>query len=156
MNAPLTGPQAERAAQFREFAAAAVTPFAAAWDREQRIPESALGRLASAGYLGAMLPASWGGQGWDAVTFGLLNEALGRADPALTGVVTVQTMVAAVLAKWGSDAQRSRWLPALARGDAIGAFALTEPGGGSDLPSLAARLRSGPGGDGLILSGEKQ
>jgi alkylation response protein AidB-like acyl-CoA dehydrogenase len=97
-----------------------------------------------------------GGQGWDTVTFGLLNDALGRHDSAYTGFVTVQSMVTAALLKWGSAAQRRDWLPALARGEKIGAIALTEPAGGSDLQAMATRFTRSGRGDDLVLSGEKR
>ena len=74
------------------------------------------------------------------VTFGLLNEALGRGSSALTGVLTVQAMVSMALLKWGTKEQKGKWLPPLAKGEMIGAFALTEPGAGSDIQSLATGL----------------
>lgn len=156
MQLHLTADQRSRGAEFRAFAAAHVAPQAAAWDSAQAIPRAAISALGSEGYFGAMLPADHGGQGWDTVTFGLLNEALGRYDSACTGFVTVQSMISAVILKWGTPAQRRAWLPRLACGEKIGAFALTEPGGGSDLQAITTRLRaSGPDGD-LVLSGEKK
>ncbi len=70
------------------------------------------------------------------VTFGLLNEAVGKGSSALTGVLTVQAMVSMALQKWGSAAQREHWLPRLASGESIAAFALTEPAGGQR-PAIA-------------------
>lgn len=156
MNQFLTAAQGERYAAFQEFAAANVEPFAGGWDQAQTIPPAALAQLARAGYLGSNLPAEYGGQGWDAVTFGLLNEALGRSDSALTGVVTVQSMISAALLKWGSAEQRRQWLPPLAQGDVIGAFALTEAGAGSDLHSMATTYRRVEGSNDLVLNGEKK
>src|SRR6185369_10653156 len=152
----LTDKQCEKYAEFQRFALAQVEPFASEWDRRQEIPESAIAELSQAGYLGACIPCEWGGAGWDVVTFGLLNEALGRWDSAFTGILTVQSMVAAALLKWGTQEQRSRWLPALAKGQILAAFALTEPGGGSDLQSMTTEFRPGENGDGLILNGEKK
>ena len=88
------------------------------------------------------------------VTFGLLNEALGRGSSALTGVLTVQAMVSMALLKWGTKEQKSNWLPPLAKGEMIGAFALTEPGAGSDIQSLATGFI--PEGDHFILNGRKK
>ena len=156
MNAFLTREQNSKYAEFQEFAAAHVEPFAGEWDREQKIPGSAVSLLGQAGYLGASIPSEYGGKGWDVVTFGLLNEALGRSDSAFTGVLTVQAMVSTALLKWGTDEQRRKWLPPLAKGEVIGAFALTEPGAGSAIQSLATGLKQRDGDDGLILSGEKQ
>src|SRR5688572_183121 len=143
-----------RHGEFKEFVASNVEPFAVEWDREQRLPDSALALLAQSGYLGCCLPAEYGGQGWDTVTFGLLNEALGKGSPALTGVLTVQAMVSMALLKWGTKEQKAAWLPPLARGEIVGAFALTEPRGGSDIQSLATELVAD--GDRFILNGGKR
>jgi alkylation response protein AidB-like acyl-CoA dehydrogenase len=142
--------------EFQAFVALNVAPFAEQWDRDQRIPDSVISSLARCGYLGGSLPQQYGGRGWDIVTFGLLNEALGRGSPALTGVLTVQTMVAMALLKWGTEEQKCRWLPALARGEIIGAFALTEPGAGSALESLTTEFVQGSTPDALILNGGKK
>jgi alkylation response protein AidB-like acyl-CoA dehydrogenase len=84
----------------------------------------------------------------------LLNEALGKGSPALTGVLTVQAMVSMALLKWGTREQKAAWLPRLASGEIIGAFALTEPGAGSDTQSVATELT--PDGDRFILNGTKR
>jgi alkylation response protein AidB-like acyl-CoA dehydrogenase len=84
----------------------------------------------------------------------MLNEAFGRGSAALTGVLTVQAMVSMALLKWGTADQKRTWLPRLARGEIIGAFALTEPGGGSDLQSMVTRFTESS--DGLILNGSKK
>lgn len=156
MKTLLNDAQAGRYAEFQAFAAESVAPFAAAWDRDQQIPAAAVRQLGAAGYLGALLPAEYGGQGWDVVTFGLLNEALGRVDSAYTGIVTVQAMIAMALLKWGTPAQRDRWLRPLARGEIMGAIALTESAGGSDLSSLAMEFQRSADGSQFILSGEKR
>jgi alkylation response protein AidB-like acyl-CoA dehydrogenase len=156
MNAFLTREQSGKYAEFQEFAAANVEPFAGEWDRCQKIPDSAVSLLGEAGYLGASMPSEYGGKGWDVVTFGLLNEALGRGDSAFTGILTVQAMVSSALLKWGTDEQRKKWLPPLAKGEVIGAFALTEPGAGSDIQSLATGFKQSDRDGGLILNGEKK
>ena len=156
MNAFLTREQSASYAEFQEFAAANVEPFAGEWDRAQKIPDSAVSLLGQAGYLGACIPSEYGGKGWDVVTFGLLNEALGRSDSAFTGILTVQSMVSTAVLKWGTDEQRSKWLPPLAKGELIGAFALTEPGVGSDIQSLTTGFKQSDRDGGLILSGEKK
>jgi alkylation response protein AidB-like acyl-CoA dehydrogenase len=153
-DAALTDRQEDRHREFKEFVASSVEPFAGQWDQEQRLADSALALLAQSGYLGCCLPAEYGGQGWDTVTFGLLNEALGKGSPALTGVLTVQAMVSMALLKWGSKEQKAAWLPRLATGEIIGAFALTEPRGGSDIQALATELVSE--GDHFILNGSKR
>jgi len=142
--------------EFKAFVARHVAPCAEQWDREQRIPDSVIAQLARSGYLGCLLPGDVGGQGWDVVTFGLMNEAFGRESAALTGVLTVQAMVSMALLKWGTPVQRRAWLPPLASGEIVGAFALTEPGGGSDLQSLSTRFTENSGGGGFVLNGTKK
>src|SRR5882672_10875815 len=150
----LTDDQKAKHTEFKNFVSLNVEPFANEWDREQRIPDSAISMLAKSGCLGCSLPKKYGGQGWDIVTFGLLNEALGRGSSSLTGVLTVQAMVSMTLLKWGTEAQKERWLPPLAKGEMIGAFALTEPGAGSAIQSLATGFT--PEGDHFILNGSKK
>jgi alkylation response protein AidB-like acyl-CoA dehydrogenase len=145
---------AARHDEFKAFVARHVAPCAEQWDRDQRIPESVLGMMARCGYMGCSLPRDVGGQGWDVVTFGMLNEAFGRGSAALTGVLTVQAMVSRALLKWGTADQKRAWLPLLASGEIIGAFALTEPGGGSDLQSLVTQFTENSRG--LILNGSKK
>ena len=152
----LTEQQSARQTEFRNFVALNVEPFAEAWDRDQDIPDHVISMLASSGYLGPSLPPEYGGQGWDTVTFGLLNEAMGRGSSSLTGVLTVQAMVSMAVLKWGTDDQKSRWLPPLAKGEMIGAFALTEPGAGSAIQSLATEFTQSPRGDALVLNGSKK
>ena len=148
--------QAARYSEFKRFVALNVVPHAESWDQAQRIPASVIAQLAGNGYLGPTLPRELGGQGWDIVTFGLLNEALGRGSSSLTGVLTVQSMVSMALLKWGTDEQKRTWLPPLARGEIIGAFALTEPGAGSALQSLATEFTQSPAGESYVLSGTKR
>ncbi len=156
MNIFLTEAQSKKYAEFQAFAAKNVAPFAGEWDQAQKIPATAVAQLGAAGYLGASLPAEFGGQGWDVVTFGLLNEALGRCDSAYTGLVTVQSMISMALLKWGTAEQRRQWLPALAKGEIIGAFALTEPGAGSDLQAMTTEFRPDGSDGGFVLNGEKR
>jgi alkylation response protein AidB-like acyl-CoA dehydrogenase len=152
----LTESQKGRHEEFKAFVTLNVEPFAEQWDRDQRIPDSVISKLAQRGYLGCSLPPDYGGQGWDAVTFGLLNEAVGRASSALTGVLTVQAMVSMALLKWGTVEQKRKWLPAMGTGEMIGAFALTEPGAGSATQSLVTEFTRNNEGDRLVLNGNKK
>src|SRR5690242_5804561 len=99
MHSLLTPEQSSRYAGFKEFARQ-MEPQADEWNKTQRLPDTAIRSLGDAGFLGACIPREYGGQGWDVTTFGLLNEALGRADSALTGVLTVQSMTSMALSKW--------------------------------------------------------
>lgn len=148
--------QQARYAEFERFVAVHVEPFADEWERQQALPREIVASMASAGYLGANLPGDYGGRGWDAVTFGLLNEAFGRGSSSLTSVLTVQAMVSMALLKWGTRNQKSTWLPRLASGEIIAAFALTEPGAGSALDMLTTAFSRRSAGDSLILNGTKR
>src|SRR6267143_1076279 len=150
----LTEEQKAKHTEFKNFVSLNVEPFANEWDREERIPDPVISMLAKSGCLGCTLPKEYGGQGWDLVTFGLLNEALGKGSSSLTGVLTVQAMVSMALLKWVTRAQKERWLPPLATGEMIGAFALTEPGAGSALQSLVTEFTQNA--EGLILNGSKK
>ncbi len=156
MRYSLTEQQQARQAEFRSFVASHVEPTAAAWERDQLIPREIVATMARQGYLGATLPREFGGQAWDVVTFGLLNEAFGRASSSLTSFLTVQAMVAMAVLKWGTRQQKERWLPPLATGEVIAAFALTEPDSGSDLNALTTEFTTRPGSATLIVNGRKR
>ncbi len=156
MESLLTDAQKTRYQEVKKFVATEVEPFVEQWDRDQTHPESIVSLLGDTGYLGSTLPTDYAGKGWDFVTFGLLNEAFGRGSSALTGLITVQAMVSMTLLKWGTNEQRKKWLPLLAKGKTIGAFALTESGGGSALQSLTTEFRRKNEGDGFVLNGEKK
>ncbi len=148
--------QQSRYAEFKAFVSSNVEPFAADWEREQALSKSVLSQLAVTGWLGATLPVQYGGKGWDAVTFGLLNEAFGRGSPSVTSVFTVQAMHAMAIVRWGTREQKSTWLPRLASGELLAAFALTEPEVGSALRNLTTRYSRDPGGGSLRLNGVKR
>ena len=150
----LTKSQRARQQEFSAFARLEVAPLAADWDRDQRIPGSVIEKLAGAGYLGCSIPREFGGQGWDLITFGLLNEALGRFCSALTDVLTVQTMVSTALLKWGSAEQKQTWIRPLAEGRITACFALTEPTAGSAVQAISSKLAPSDGG--LVLTGTKK
>jgi glutaryl-CoA dehydrogenase (non-decarboxylating) len=149
---PGSGTAAARDA-FADFVDREVAPHAGAWDRAAETPASALRALAAAGYLGAVVPGEYGGAGMDAVRFGLLNEELGRACSSLRSLLTVHSMVCHAITRRGAPALRDRWLPGLASGAVLGAFALSEPDAGSD--PAAMRTVAEPDGDGFRLYGRK-
>lgn len=142
-------------AAFRTFVSQHIEPQAETWDRDQHIPARAIAQMGESGYLGGHLPKRYGGREWDLITFGLLNEALGRGMSALADLLTVQAMVSMTLLKWGTEEQKNRWLPPLAAGKLVGAFALTEPSGGSALESLQTEFRKGATPGSFRLNGEK-
>ncbi|QOT00748.1 acyl-CoA dehydrogenase family protein [Brevibacterium sp. JNUCC-42] len=140
--------------QFLTFAQEHVEPYANQWDNSEKIPQDVIDKSAKAGFLGGTLPVEYKGQGWDFVTYGLLNEAIGRFSISLSGLFNVHTMVAQTLLKWGTEEQKSRWLPALSTGKKIAALALTEPGAGSDLQMMETSYTEQ--GDYFLLHGKKQ
>jgi alkylation response protein AidB-like acyl-CoA dehydrogenase len=134
----------------REFLEREVVPFAREWDRSETMDRAIVGKLAEIGFLGASLPAEHGGMGLDTISYCLVMEELGRADSSVRGIVSVQNgLVGKTVARWATDEQRAEWLPRLASGDALGCYALTEPGSGSDPASLTTRAER-DGGDWLI------
>ncbi len=136
MKINLSEEQAAKQALFREFANAEVAPHADRHDREELLSADVIQKMAGQGFLGAMLGESYGGRQMDPVTFGLLNEEIGRACTAARGLITVQNMIVQALSRWGSDVQKNRWLGDLASGRKIAAFALTEPEHGSDAANI--------------------
>ncbi len=138
----------------RSVARGIVAPAARRADEERRFDRSVIDGLARKGILGGPLPAEHGGGGWDDVSFALCCEELGRADASVRGFVCVHVgLVARTILDHGTEAQWSRWLPGLARGRRIGAYALTEEGAGSDASAVATTARETKGG--WVLDGEK-
>jgi alkylation response protein AidB-like acyl-CoA dehydrogenase len=151
----LSPEQKEIQALAREFAAAEIEPNAAAWDREHRFPTEIFGRLAELGLMGVCVPEEYGGAGADFLSYILVLEELSRADAGVGVTVAVHTSAVTLpILGFGTDEQRSRFVPPLARGEAIGAFALTEPEAGSDAGSL--RTAAAADGDGWSITGSKQ
>jgi glutaryl-CoA dehydrogenase (non-decarboxylating) len=126
--------------EFRAFADEMIVPYADQFDAEERMPRSLIDELARRKYLAATLPAEVGGLGGDAITFGLLNEEIGRGCSSVRSLLTVHTMVSQAILRWGSGQQKDHWLPRLASGEIIGAFALSEPDVGSDAKSVTTTV----------------
>ena len=155
MDFSLTADQREIQALAREFAEAEIVPEAAAWDREHRFPRDLFTKLGELGLMGVCVAEEHGGAGADFLSYVLVLEELSRADAGVGVTVAVHTSAATLpIVAFGTEEQKSRFVPALARGETIGAFALTEPDSGSDAGSL--RTTAVPDGDGWLLSGSKQ
>lgn len=154
MKIELSTQQKEDRAAFRAFVDEAIAPYANQCDRQERTPPELIKKLAQKGYLGALLLKDSGGSGMDMITYGLLSEEIGRGCSSLRSLLTVHSMVAQALLKWGSQSQKADWLPKLASGDAIAAFALSEPNVGSDAKSVetTATLL----GNSYLLNGQKK
>ncbi len=139
----------------RDFARERIEPHAAEWDREHRFPRELFGQLAELGLMGVCVPEEYGGAGADFVAYILVLEELSRADAGVGVTVAVHTSATTLpILTFGTDEQKSRFVPPLARGDVIGAFALTEPEAGSDAGAL--RTRAEPAGEGWAITGAKQ
>jgi alkylation response protein AidB-like acyl-CoA dehydrogenase len=150
-----TPEQREVQALARDFARQEIEPHAAEWDREHRFPREIFAKLAELGLMGTCIPEEYGGAGTDFLSYILVLEELSRADAGVGVTVAVHTSAVTLpLLAFGTDEQQSRFVPPLARGEHLGAFALTEPEAGSDAGSL--RTRAEPEGDGWRITGSKQ
>ena len=155
MDFELAAEQKEIQALARDFADREIEPHAADWDREHVFPREVFTRLAELGLMGACIPEEYGGAGTDFLSYILVLEELSRADAGVGVTVAVHTSAVTLpILTFGTDEQRSRFVPPLARGEQLGAFALTEPEAGSDAGSL--RTRAEPDGDGWRITGNKQ
>jgi alkylation response protein AidB-like acyl-CoA dehydrogenase len=155
MRFDLTDDQREIQALAREFAQAEIEPNASEWDRAHGFPRELFGKLAGLGFMGVCVPEEYGGAGADFLSYVLVLEELSRADAGVGVTVAVHTSAVTLpILGFGTDEQRSRFVPPLARGEAIGAFALTEPEAGSDAGSL--RTAASADGDGWTITGSKQ
>ena len=138
----------------RAFCDREIVPHAREWDREERMDLGIVAKLAAVGFLGCALPEDYGGMGLDTISYCLVMEELGRADSSVRGIVSVNNGLAGkTIATWGTEEQKAEWLPQLCSGDALGCYALTEPGSGSDPASLLTRADRE--GDHWVLNGSK-
>ncbi len=155
MDFGLTDDQREIRSLAREFADAEIAPHAADWDREHRFPHEVFARLAELGLMGVCVPEEHGGAGADFLSYVLVLEELSRADAGVGVTVAVHTSACTLpILAFGTEEQRERFVPPLARGEAIGAFALTEAEAGSDAGSI--RTAATRTGDGWHITGTKQ
>ncbi|MFJ3146093.1 acyl-CoA dehydrogenase family protein [Streptomyces halstedii] len=137
-----------------DFVAREITPHVVAWDRAESVDRSIVKKLGALGFLGLTIPEEYGGSGGDHLAYCLVTEELGRGDSSVRGIVSVSLgLVAKTIAAWGDEEQKRRWLPRLTAGEAVGCFALTEPGTGSDAGNLSTRaVRDG---DDYVINGSK-
>jgi alkylation response protein AidB-like acyl-CoA dehydrogenase len=154
MNFALTPEQQEVRALARDFAEREVAPVIGRFDEAQEFPHEILAKLAGTGLLGALVPEEYGGAALDYVSYALAVEELNRVD-ASVGITmwAHNSLCTNHITLFGSPEQKARYLPRLARGEALGAWGLTEPGSGSD--AAAMRSRAVPDGDHFVLDGSK-
>ena len=147
----LTDEQREIRELAARFADEVVAPAAVGWDREHRFPAEVLGQLGELGLMGVCVPAEHGGAGADFVSYVLVLEQLSRGDAGLGTTLAVHTGAGTMpILAHGSDEQVQRLVPPLAQGHELAAFALTEPGAGSDAGAMLSRAEGGR------ISGTKQ
>ena len=149
----LTDEQRQIAALAAEIAQREIAPNIARWDREHSFPRELFTKLNDAGIMGIVVPEAYGGVGAGYVAYALAVEEIARVDAGSAVTLSVHSMIASAVARLGTDAQKHQWLPKLAAGDMIAAFALTEPDCGSD----AAAIRANAKRDGaeFVLNGRK-
>lgn len=142
-------------AEVRRFVERELPRWAAEVDSTGTFPKALMGVLAAQGLLGMRLPERYGGWGASLPHYCMVHEELARCHPMFT-ILTSSAggLTPMAIAKVGTDAQREKYLPPLTRGESRTAFALTEPGGGSDSANVRTRAERVPGG--WVLNGQKQ
>jgi alkylation response protein AidB-like acyl-CoA dehydrogenase len=155
MDLDLTDEQGEVRQLVRDFAEGEVRPVAEELDREGRFPYEIVAQLGELGLMGIPIPEEWGGGGADTLSYALAVEELARVDSSVAVTVAAHTSLGAwPIYAFGTDEQRSAWLPDLCAGRRLAAFGLTEPGAGSDARAIrtSARLEDGE----WVVDGAKQ
>ena len=153
MDFALTAEQDELVKTLRAFARKELAPRSRDWDRTGEFPWSAWRQMGELGLLGLRIPAAYGGQESDYMTFGLAMEEVARGDFGCTYGIQLAGLAGEIVGATGTEEVKSRWLPPTARGEEIIALALTEPGAGSDAAHLACRAERD--GDSYLITGEK-
>ncbi|MDP7503896.1 MAG: acyl-CoA dehydrogenase family protein, partial [Nitrospinota bacterium] len=137
----------------REFVEREVIPVASEFEHKDEYPHPLVDRMKELGYFGAVIPEENGGAGMDALGFAVLTEELARGWMSLTGVIGSHSMVAWMVARFGSDDQKRDWLPKLASGEMRTGIGITESGGGSDVAALRTTARRE--GNEYVVNGSK-
>lgn len=138
----------------REFAEKEIAPVAADLDKTGEYPTKILQKMAKLGLLGIIIPTEYGGAGLDVISYATVIEEISK-ECASTGVITSvhNSLVAYPIMKYGNDEQKKKYLPILAKGEKIGAFAGTEPNAGSDLGAMQTKAELK--GNNYIINGDK-
>jgi len=140
----------------RDFARAEVAPHARKWDEEERFPKELVPKLAEMGLLGIRIPEEYGGSGMDTTSYAICVEEIAKVDGSLALTVASHNgLGTGHILGFGSDAQKKKYLPKAAKGEWLAAWALTEPGSGSDAAGLRTTARrDGDAGD-WVINGTK-
>ena len=137
----------------RDFAKKEIEPFASKWEREETFPLEAVRKMGGLGLLGMMVPAEFGGSGAGAVSYCLALQEIAYACASTAVTMSVANLSTEPLLKFGSPAQKEKYLTRLAGGEMLGCFALTEPSAGSDPGAL--QIRALDKGDHYLINGTK-
>lgn len=155
MDMSLTAEQDAVRKAVKEWVDDVVAPLALENDRKERFPQEALDGLRQTGFIGLSIPEQFGGGGGDPMSYVLFIEELGRGDANVRSIVSVHLgLVAGSIDRWGTEEQKSQWLPKMATGEVLGCFGLTEPDYGSNPADLQATAVKQPDG-GYVLNGNK-
>lgn len=141
----------------REFLEKEVEPLVAdAFHQEKPLDMKEIApKMGKLGMIGSFVPPEYGGEGTNYVTFGLISQEVERVDSALRSFIAVESaLVMYPIWRYGSEEQKRKWLPAIASGEKMGCFGLTEPNHGSDVASMETKARKGA--DGWVINGTKQ
>jgi len=151
---PLTEEQREIQRLARDFAEGEIAPHAARWDEDAYFEPSIVGKMGALGFLGMLIPEEYDGLGLDTTSYLLALEEIAAADASTAVLMSVHnSLPTQMLLRWGSERLRDRYLRPMARGELLGAFALSEPDAGSDAASL--RTQAVRDGDSWVLNGTK-
>jgi alkylation response protein AidB-like acyl-CoA dehydrogenase len=142
-------------AAVRTFVDDVVLPEVAGWDEQDELPGPVLRRLVDLGLTGALVPRAYGGPGLGVADLVPAWRTLSQGWISLTGAINPTGLATTLLVRNGTEAQRERWLPGIARGEILASFSITEPQAGSDLGRLETTARRREGG-GLVLDGDKR
>lgn len=137
----------------RQFAQNELLPNYARWDRGEKFPRELMKPLADLGILGLRIPEAHGGQPTDFVSIGLITEEIARGDFSYTLFIQIGLIISDLIVAYGHEEMKRDWLPRLASGESLVAFALTEPSAGSDAAQI--KTRAVRDGDDYLISGEK-
>jgi alkylation response protein AidB-like acyl-CoA dehydrogenase len=136
------------------FAKERIAPYAAEWDEKSHFPVDVIRETAALGMAAIYVPTELGGSGLSRLDGALVMEALAYGCPSISAYLSIHNMVAWMVSKYGSDAQRSQWMAKLASMEWLSSYCLTEPGAGSDAAALATSARQA--GSHYVLNGSKQ
>jgi alkylation response protein AidB-like acyl-CoA dehydrogenase len=151
---PLTEEQRAIQHTAREFAAREIAPFAERWDEESHFDSTLIHKLGELGFLGMIVPEEFDGLGLDTLTYLVALEEIAVVDASTAVMMSVHnSLPTQMILRWGSEQQKERFLKPMARGEVLGAFALSEPDSGSDAASL--RTQATRDGDCYVLNGTK-